>query len=123
MSDPELHRRLRAADPAAALPPDPDRAARLVEDVMSTELTEESRETGLRHRGRLTWLVAAAAVVVIAVAGVAGLRAVNTDKPGPVADSPHQTRQPQEQQSVTTLTVAGGAGTERCMVPNAETLA
>src|SRR3954447_6635363 len=61
-----LRARLRGADPAASLPPaDPTRVARLLEDVMSTELTTESRETGTRNRGPLTWLVAAAAVLVI----------------------------------------------------------
>ena len=56
--DDELRARLRAADPASSLPPaDPERVARLLEDVMSTELTTEYRETGTRNRGPLTWAV------------------------------------------------------------------
>ena len=52
MTDDELRDRLRAADPASSLPPaDPERVARLLEDVMSTELTTENRETGTRGRG------------------------------------------------------------------------
>ena len=55
------------------------RVARLLEDVMSTELTTENRETGTRNRGPLTWLVAAAAVVVIAGVGFLGVRALTGD--------------------------------------------
>ena len=74
--DEELDRaRLRALDPAASLPPaDPDWVARLLEDTMShdvdTPLTHESRETGTHDRSPLTWLVAAAAILVIAGVGV-----------------------------------------------------
>ena len=51
-ADDELRGRLRASDPAASLPPaDPTRVARLLEDVMSTELTTENRETGTRLTG------------------------------------------------------------------------
>ncbi|GAA5142954.1 hypothetical protein GCM10023340_07280 [Nocardioides marinquilinus] len=65
--DEALRERLRAADPAASLPAaDPDRVARLLEDTMTDQLTDESRTDGTRNRSRLTWLVAAAAVVLIA---------------------------------------------------------
>ena len=95
--DPELRDRLRAADPASSLPPaDPTRVARLLEDTMnsSTEddvLTTESRETGTHGRSPLTWLVAAAAVVLIA--GVALFGFLNHDSGGaryrrPVARRP-----------------------------------
>ena len=111
-----LRDRLRAADPASSLPPaDPERVARLLEDVMSTELTTENRETGTRNRGPLTWLVAAAAVVVIAGVGLFALFH-GDDGPGtgaPTASGP----------TVTTLTApADAAYSARCAVPNAQTL-
>ena len=66
-SDDELLARLRAVDPASSLPAaDPDRVARLLEDTMDNDLLTESRETGARNRGPLTWLVAAAAALIIA---------------------------------------------------------
>ena len=47
MTDDELQVRLRAADPAASLPPaDPSRVARLLEDTMSEDPSAESRATG-----------------------------------------------------------------------------
>src|SRR6187200_2367599 len=91
MNDEELRQRMSAADPASTLPPgDPAGVARLVEDVMSTELTTENRETGTRERSRLTWVVAAAAVLVIAGAGFFGVRALTGDDPtsDPVATEP-----------------------------------
>lgn len=115
MNDDELRQRMRAADPASALPSgDPSGVARLVEDVMSTELTTENRETGTRERSRLTWLVAAAAVLVIVGAGVVGVRALTDDPaPAPVAT---------DEESLE-LTVPDGGGAGKCMVPTAETLA
>ena len=115
MTDDELRMRLRAADPAATLPPgDPAAGARLVEDVMSTELTTESRETGTRQRGPLTWLGAAAAGVVIAGAAIFGVRALTGDDPTPPVS--------QGEPTSISLTVPD-AGQSRCMVPNAEALA
>jgi hypothetical protein len=73
--DAELLARLRAADPASSLPSaDPDRLAQLLEAAMSDTATRatESRATGTRDRSPLTWLVAAAAVVLIAAAGIFG---------------------------------------------------
>ena len=114
--DDELTARLRAADPASSLPPaDPGRVARLLEDVMSTELTTENRATGTRGRGPLTWLVAAAAVLLIAGVGVFGLLNHDADPPAPPTAADYKT--------VTELSapspVAYGA---RCMVPNAQLL-
>src|SRR6478736_8970575 len=87
--DDELQARLLASDPAASLPPAaPHEVARLLEDVMATELTTESRETGTRNRGPLTWLVAAAAVLVIAGVGIVGVLALTGDDPGPTAGDP-----------------------------------
>ena len=119
MSDDELRARLRAADPASSLPPaDPDRVARLLEDVMSTELTEESRETGTRNRGPLTWLVAAAAVVVLVVGGIIGIKAATGDNASPTSAKPVPA------QTVTTLSAPDdGATHAKCMVPNAPSLA
>lgn len=115
MNDDELRQRLRSADPASALPPgDPAGVARLVEDVMSTELTTENRETGTRERSPLTWLVAAAAVLVIAGVGIVGVRALTDDPaPDPVASD----------ETSLELAVPESAPTAKCMVPNAEALA
>jgi hypothetical protein len=115
MNDEVLKARLQASDPAGSLPPAaPHEVARLLEDVMATELTTESRETGTRNRGPLTWLVAAAAAVVIAGVGFLGFHALTGDTDddgGPVAAS------------VTELDVPAAAGAGKCMVPNAEVLA
>ncbi|MDF1604872.1 hypothetical protein [Nocardioides sp. YIM 152315] len=116
MTDDELLARLRAADPATSLPPaDPEGTARLVEDVMSTELTTENRETGTRQRSPLTWAVAAAAVLVIAGAGFLGLRAVTDDGSAP-------TDAGQAAPSATHLTVSDDVGAGKCMVPTADVL-
>ncbi|WP_028644733.1 hypothetical protein [Nocardioides sp. URHA0020] len=113
--DDQLQARLQASDPAASLPPaDPARVARLLEDVMATELTTENRETGTRNRGPLTWLLAAAAVLVIAGVGFAGFRAISDD---PAVSPPAATP------TVTRLEVPPSAGAAKCMVPNAEVLA
>src|SRR6478735_8389241 len=113
----ELKARLRASDPAGSLPPAaPHEVARLLEDVMATELTTESRETGTRNRGPLTWLVAAAAVLVIAGVGIFGVRALTGDSdPTPTAGDPAP--------SATHLEVSATAGSAKCAVPSAETLA
>ena len=75
----ELRARLRAADPASSLPrPDPDRVARLLEDTMSHPQTPESGADGTRQRSPLTWLAAAAAVVIIA-----GVRRLRGHEPHP----------------------------------------
>jgi hypothetical protein len=82
--DPELRQRLLAADPASSLSAThPDRVARLLEAAMSDTQRDtqsdtgaqvhESRETGTHDRSPLTWLVAAASVLLIASAGILGL--------------------------------------------------
>jgi hypothetical protein len=109
--DTELLTRLRAADPASSLPPaGPDRVAHLLEAAMSDTRTHgpESRESGTRDRSPLTWVVAAAAVVLIAGAVVFGL-----------ANRGHHTP-PQASSSVTQLDYHRPAG--RCLVPNADVL-
>ncbi|GAA4709280.1 hypothetical protein [Nocardioides conyzicola] len=118
MNDDELQARLHASDPAASLPPAaPHEVARLLEDVMATELTTETRATGTRSRGPLTWLVAAAAVLVIASVGIVGVRALTGDDPTPAANGGDPGTS-----STTRLDVPAGAGLGKCMVPNAEVL-
>jgi len=109
----ELYARLRDADPAATLPPaDPDRVARLLEDAMSHDTMTESRETGTRGRSPLTWLIAAAAVALIAAAGAVAFLPGGADpSPPPTAADP----------TVTELTMPE-ATAGRCMVPSAATL-
>ena len=114
----ELHDRLRAADPAASLPPaDPHRVARLLEDVMSTELTTENRETGTHDRGPLTWLVAAAAAVIIGGVGLFAVLNHDDDPAAPPTAEDTTLTEP----TVTELT-APDASNAKCMVPNAEIL-
>lgn len=112
----ELRDRLRAADPAASLPPaDPSRVARLLEDVMSTELTTENRETGTRDRSPLTWLVAAAAALIIAGVGLFAVLEHDEDPAAPPTAADDKT--------VTELTAPSPETYDaRCMVPSAEVL-
>ncbi len=103
--DRDLLSRLQAADPAASLAPaDPDRVTHLLEAAMTDTTTHETRENGTHDRSPLTWLVAAAAVLLIAGAGVFGL--VNRD----------HGRAPAAQDTVTMLGYA--PSNARCMVPN-----
>lgn len=113
--DDVLLARLRAADPASALPPvDPAGVARLLEGTMSHDLLTETRETGTRNRGPLTWLVAAAAVVIIAAAGVFAV--LNRDEPTtPAAPTA-------EADATVTELQAPEPRAARCMVPDAEVL-
>jgi len=117
--DPELRARLRAADPASSLAPaDPDRVTRLLEDIMDThtetDLPIETRQTGTRGRSPLTWLVAAAAIVLIAGVGLFGLLNHGFDDDVPTAGG---------SQTVTKLRAPGHEAYQaRCMVPTAETL-
>jgi hypothetical protein len=117
MNDDELRHRLQASDPAASLPPaDPDRVARLLEDVMSTELTTENRETGTHDRSPLTWLVAAAAAVIIAGVGLFAVLHLNDDSGTPSASTPAAT-----EPTVTHLSAPDAAAyAAKCMVPNPE---
>jgi hypothetical protein len=118
VTDDELLARLRAVDPATSLPPaDPARVARLLEDTMTDDLSTESRATEARGRGPLTWLVAAAAVLVIAGVGVFGAVMLGGDEDGVaprVADEP----------TVTELRApSASAYAARCMLPSARTIA
>ncbi len=111
--DAELLARLRAADPAAALPDaTPDRVAGLLEDTMTADLDHTSSDTG--RRSALPWLAAAAAVVIIAGLGFALL---GGDDSSPTTPSTPPVAAP----SVTELE-APGATEGRCAVPSAALL-
>ena len=91
--DDPLRRRMRAADPAASVPPaDPSRVARLLEGIMNDTSTATS-PTRATSRRPAALLVAAAAVV----AGAVGLWAIVGDDPAtpPAAQAP-QGSGPQE---------------------------
>ncbi len=116
--DDELRARLRAADPASSLPPaDPTRVARLLEETMSNETdthsVTESREAGTHGRSPLTWLVAAAAAVLIAGVGIFGF--LNHDSG---TDVPSAT----DRQTVTHLDAPAAGGQARCMPPSTRVL-
>ncbi|WP_395659947.1 hypothetical protein [Nocardioides sp.] len=113
----ELRSRLQAADPASSLPAaDPERVARLLEDVMSTELTTENRATGTHDRSPFTWLVAAAAVLIIAGVGVFAVLGHDDDPAAPPTAADART--------VTELGAPSAAAySAKCLVPTAETLA
>lgn len=114
--DADLHARLRAADPAADLPAaEPSEVDHLLTRVVHSDL----RETGTRRRNALTWLVAAAAVVVIAV-GVTWWIRDDDAEPGVVA-KPLSSGSAQPAAEVTELTA--GSAAARCMMPTAELLA
>lgn len=113
--DDELLARLRAADPASSLTPvPPEGVARLLEDAMSHDVLTESRESGTHGRSLLTWLVAAAAVVLIAAAGAFVFLGSDDDvAPIPAVTEP----------TVTELQAPDPSAYEaRCMVPNAAVL-
>ena len=113
--DDELRARLRAADPADSLPPaDPSRVARLLEETMSHDTTTPVGPETRSSRGPLTWLVAAAAVLLIVGVGIFGLvgRDSGSDRVPSAAPAP----------SVTELHAPAAGSTGRCMVPNARVL-
>ena len=109
----ELLARLRAADPASSLPPvEPGRTARLLEDVMSHDL--ETPVTDVRRRSPLTWLVAAAAVLVIAGVGAFAFLSGDDTQQVPTADRP----------APTTLALSARApANAKCAAVSAELLA
>jgi hypothetical protein len=95
VNDDELLASLRAADPAASLPPaDPGRTARLLEDTMSHDVgttPAPDQDTPVRRRSPLAWLVTAAAVLVIAGVGAFAVLS-GDDGPGvPTAQDPAPT--------------------------------
>jgi len=111
MNDDQLRARLRDADPAASLPPaGPDRVAHLLEDAMGHDTDTESRQTGTRGRSRLTWLVAAAVVVLIA-GGVA--YALLRE---PMTTLPLEEEQASRPEALA-LTLPDQAAAGRCMTP------
>jgi hypothetical protein len=117
----ELRARLRAADPASSLPrSDPDRVARLLEDTMSHPQTPESSADGTQ-RSPLTWLVAAAAVVIIAGAGVFAVMN-QTQDPGPTAAGPEPTASTSAGSTTELRAPGAGATSGRCLPPSAEAL-
>jgi hypothetical protein len=94
MSDDELMNRLRAADPAASLAAaDPGRTAELLEETMSHDLEHQTpdQDTPVRRRSPLAWLVAAAAVLVIAGVGAFAVVSGGDDDPVPTAKDPAPT--------------------------------
>ncbi|WP_167736020.1 hypothetical protein [Nocardioides sp. 503] len=136
MNDDELQQRLRAIDPASDLTPaDPARVARLLEDTMNTDLTDTSTEstgpgTGpgapgrtARRRGPLTWVVAAAAVLI---AGVGVFSLLGNDPESDDVPSATGSSSASEGATTTSPTVtelgAPAAANAKCMVPNAELL-
>ena len=84
---------------------------------MSTELTTENRETGTHDRGPLTWLVAAAAAVIIGGVGLFAVLNHDDDPAAPPTAEDTTLTEP----TVTELT-APDASNAKCMVPNAEIL-
>jgi hypothetical protein len=118
--DERVRARLREADPASSLPPaDAGWVDRLLEDTMSHDLLTESRETGTHGRSPLTWLVAAAAAVIIVGVGIFAL----VDDRGTNQPPPPSQAAPGSP-SVTRLSAPSGqAYAARCAVPTAELLA
>lgn len=121
MTDDELQQRLQAHDPAASLrPADPAWVARLLEDTMTADVDTpaETRETGTRNRSPLTWLVAAAAVLIAGV-GVFGLLTHDPDS----SKTPSAGSTPSVSSTPTVTELAAPApSTAKCMVPNAAVL-
>lgn len=137
MTDDDLRARLRAGDPASALPPaDPARVARLLEDTMTDDLTDlsgqadESRADGLRGRSRTTWTVAAVAVAALVVGTGLTLKMIGDDggtvpTAGDTASVPAAPGSPSTgddggpEETVTDLTAGGAATSGRCLTPAA----
>jgi hypothetical protein len=119
--DDQLRDLVQSRDPAASLPPaDPDRVARLLEGTMThdveTPAPDHSRpKADPRRRTPLTWLVAAAAVLVIA--GVGAFAIFGGDRePQRVPDAVDE--------RVTTLELAAGPPVGgRCAMVSADRLA
>lgn len=125
--DDALLARLRAADPAADLPPaEPERARRLLEDVRkqprdpgeppsSAPSPAPSGPTRSRWSRALPWLAGAAAAAMVAIAGFS-LMAQRVEAPS----SPPSVAAP-EPSSTTVAAPAAAPG--RCLPPSAEVLA
>ena len=97
MHDGELRARLLSRDPAASLPPaDPAQVAGLLEDTMSHDVETPAHEPSPqpadpRRRTPLTWLVAAAAVLVIVGVGAFALFWGEDQPTVPTANDPAPT--------------------------------
>jgi hypothetical protein len=116
----ELRARLRAADPASSLPrSDPDRVARLLEDTMSHP---ETRTDSARQRSPLTWLVAAAAAVIIAGVGVFAVMNSSQDQGSPAA-GPEPTTSTSASSTTELRAPGAGGNTGRCLPPTPQVLA
>ncbi|CAN5658237.1 hypothetical protein BH11ACT8_BH11ACT8_22680 [soil metagenome] len=120
-----LRDQLRALDPASSLPAaDPVGVARLLEDIMSDTETTESRSDHIHHRSPLTWIVAAAAAVVLLGAGAFLVLGQDDDGPQSAGDAPSTVSgsSPDEgtttAQTVTELT-SGTAPAAKCLTPEA----
>lgn len=134
-SDEELRALLAAVDPARSLAPaDQAGLAGLLEDTMShdTQARPEPglgpRMTGTHDRNPLTWLVAAAAVVVIA--GVGAFAATRMSGEDPVVsagtsstDSSSPSRDATGAAPAVTQLAAPPVSSAKCAVPTAELLA
>ena len=83
---------------------------------MSNDLMTETRETGTHGRSPLTWLVAAAAVVIIAAVGAFGVLRHDAGSDQPPSAARDQTP------TVTELTGPSGGVDAKCMVPSAAVL-
>jgi hypothetical protein len=142
VNDDQLRDLLRSADPAADLPAaDPAAVHRLLEDAMTDSPTDQTGRTGQtgqtgptgpavrRARPRasrsLTWLVAAAAVVLIAGGIVLGVTwGGRDDDPAagdapPVAETPTPGATSSVAPTVTELTATGAASAGKCLTPEA----
>lgn len=94
-------------------PPDLTWVTHVLADVVGEQTDTESRRTGTRGRSSLTWLVAAVALVLIAVAAAY----VVLRQPGP-APMPGVDGAPE----VVTVSLPDRSGAQRCMVPTADVL-
>jgi hypothetical protein len=125
--DDRLRALLRGGDPAGSLPPaDPAALQNLLGDIMSADLEIRPADPGPaepRRRTRVTWLVAAAAVAVIAAGGAFAVNGLTGNDAGaPQAD---------HQQTPGAGTSAGGQTTVlsvaeqqgRCAAPDPAILA
>lgn len=109
--DAELLARLKEADPASFLPPlDPVRVAALLDHATQGGATVVHLDAG-RERRPLTWLVAAAAVVVLLGVGALVLTDRGDDTPEIAAPAPERTE----------LTLPTAAG--KCLPATAEAIA
>lgn len=136
-----LRERLRRLDPGAGLEPAPElTVTRLLAQAREDQLADlpETRQTGVHDRSRLTWLVAAAALVLIA--GVGAVVLLDRDGGSAPAAAPSSDPSAGEQPSssagsepgtdgtgtpageATVLGVPAGVGSARCAVPAAEVL-